>query len=324
MMNVLIRIGISVMLLAAFGCQADNDSTKSNTSFSPEYSSVMIDTVMQLKIYSEFIKPQFDSSGKFLLLTKDGYEGLYLYNLQDKKLKQITDGMGAGFHNCIAGENIYFVYNDYISGMGRFYDLIRYDIVTGDSEKIYSSKRKIYSLMNHHSGYVSFFTRDSMYVIDLESKELIDNKLADVTRYLISENMLVKHSRGNQERIKVADDKNIISINYYCSDTLLVEIAGDGLFKYSLSSGSKSLVGNYKNAVYTRATDCYAYIVPEDDGYRVMKSELYITNPEKQINIKISSDSNALEENPCWSMNGKMLAYNTFDGQIMLAHLSYR
>ena len=287
-----------------------------------EYSNVSIDSTITLELNDDYFKPTFDKSGTKLFATTNGNVGLFLIDLTTTKVDTISTMRGAGIDYCSNVTDVYFIESIYDEKIHtRNYSIKKYNFREGSVSQIAEENSRLYSL-KLEDDFLSYFVRDSLRIINVSDGSFVNSKDFRFERYLISKNTIRKMSSNGYEEFRLSTKNNLSNFQMMDDDYLLVEIASEGYYKYSTRDTSKILIGNYTSTNFCRATKLFAYVDSENDGHFTTKSKIGVKHLVNDIKLTIS-EADYKCENPSWSEDGEKLVFNTFDGKLRIAHLSY-
>lgn len=93
-----------------------------------------------------FTNPKFSPVGNFLLLTTDGYKGLYQFNFTDKSLRQLTNASNAGYEAQVSDGGKIVVFRDveYIDSR-RYTSIKQVNTESGEITELAPASREKYS-----------------------------------------------------------------------------------------------------------------------------------------------------------------------------------
>ncbi len=325
----IIYISVTIFFLI-IGCDKDIEKEQAPVSVDKtelkntvlEFDKIQVDSVVSLQLKGEFIKPIFDMDDRYLFLTKPGYKGIYRIDPAKLSIDTISVNRGAGYNFCIDTNSIFYVENEYDEKQQRrIYQVKQYNQLAKSFEVLATYKRKVHSL-NIEGDVLSYFVGNEIKLIDVRTGEEIYQADTDLIRYAISKNYIERHTKDGVEKIPLSGKNNVSGIQVIDGTRLLVEVASEGLFEYSIIDSSRNYIGDYNSVNYNKTIQSISFVNSNNDGHKVVESRVGIKHIHKPIE-KIITPQNILAENPSWSSNGRMLAFNTFDGTIKIAYLSY-
>jgi len=110
------------------------------------------------KEQGQFMRPQFSSEENQVLITKGNFSGLYLLNITDKSIQQISDEAGAGYEPFLNRDKNEVYYRPFTLNKGRkLYDLVKYDLKKMNKEILSKGIRELV-ILNSPAGGVTTIT----------------------------------------------------------------------------------------------------------------------------------------------------------------------
>lgn len=320
-MNNIKRI-IILLIIVAFVTACSGNGDKNNPALT-QYSNVTVDSVVVLDLEGMNLHPVFTEDDKNLLYTNLGYNGIFRYNINAEEVDTITSIEKSGYSFALINNNLYFAFNNYNSeNKSRSAALIKHDMESGEEETIYQSNKRIQGVTAQKNDQLSFFVRDSLFIYNTRSGDFLELDQFAGQSYLISKGMIRYITRDGITEHLISDKFNIVDVEPVSPDSVLINLAGQGLFLFNPKTGS---VDSMNTDFFPRydGHNLYAFTYQATDGHKIDTSRVFIKSLDGSIKTPVSTDRLNLDENPAWSHNGRMIAYNNFNGQLKIAYLSY-
>ncbi len=288
------------------------------------YTDVVVDSVKMFDIEGKNIHPVFSKDDKYLFFTRLRYEGIYRYELATGRLDTITSADRSGYSFAIDNDALFYVRYEYnAANKSRKSEVIRSDMSSGEEEIIYEVAHRIQGVKLHEDNQLSFFVRDSLFVYDTQTGSFLNQKDFVGQTYLISKGKIRYITGEGTTESTISENDNIVYVEPVSSDSLLVNLAKKGLFLFNPNTGSVDSMNTDFFPKYN-GHDLYAYTYQATEGHKIDTSRIFIKSLSGDIETPVSTDRLNLDEHPAWSHNGRMLAYNNFNGYIKIAYLSYK
>jgi Tol biopolymer transport system component len=267
-------------------------------------------------IKGELTASAISPDGTRILITGEGFKGLYLLDLRDGKTTPVCSDAGAGYKPVFSanGNKIWYRSDDF-SGMMKYSSLVEYDIPAAKTRIIESKTRNLSppQVVNEHP----------VYSVDGKQKSDPDApKSADGTIYTVLEELVpviyingigktVKpNGEGNYIWASLSPDKTKLLYNYGGRSTFVCDLDGRILAEAGRIDAPEWL----NNSMIVGMND-------KDDGYRVLSSDIicYSLTTGKTTNLTNSDET--IEMYPLPFPDGERLVYKTLNGELYIMHI---
>ncbi len=266
--------------------------------------------------------PTLNYDGTKILLSKESYKGLYLYDLNTKEITVISEGANAGYKPMFTEDDSKIIYqNDYYDGVKRYSDLMIYDIATKETKTLLKKERnlKLVKEINGNgliataeSGTKSFSLQDLSFTENSVNKSFA---YTDAEKIIISRNGMISEFKPFEEGYYIWVSAN--------SNKLLYQCTGKGTFVTDLLNNNNYSIGYANAPIFTPDGNYVIYMNDRDDGHNVYASDILISSFDGKTTYNLTQSVDDLEMYPAISGNGRYIAYCTTDGRIYILEVSY-
>ncbi len=278
--------------------------------FSQNFTSVKSKQI-RIKGSNSYYFPVLSPDGKNVLLTGQNFNGLYLYNLRNKKLLQISDKQGAGYKPVFSydGKNIFFKENEN-EGMRKVSAIYSYNTDSRKKKLIESEKRKVSDLQV--SGGKLFYTVDGNMI----NKKNSSSGKGDNKHVIIEKQKIVLYNKGVKTILTPNGEGNYIWVSLSPDrNKILYTFAGHGTYISDLKGNVISDLG-YLNAPVWYNNKWIAGMKDYDNHYNVTSSDIFVVSSDGKQTIKLTDTDDAEEMYPYCSEKNSKILYHTTDGNI--------
>ena len=258
----------------------------------------------------------------FLLVTEEGYAGLFLLDSKRGKIRKITSDAGAGYEPAITGDGKSVIYrSDTFSEQKKYTSLYRYDLVTGETATLLDKERGV--LPAAVSGNRVLIKSDNKSRIENTGSELLKGTGDDV--FIVIEDLVpVLYAGGERKPIRpsgegyyiwvsLSPDKSKIVYNFQGRNTFICNREGRILYDAGKINAPKWLNDN----IIIGMDD-------KDDGHRVVSSEIVYYSLPAEKKSYLTDTETRTEMYPFPVSGGKKLAFCTGEGDIFIMKIRVR
>lgn len=226
-----------------------------------------IDNFERIEVDGFYTNPVFSPTGEFVLLTGEHLKGVYLLNLKDKSVKEISDkpGSGYGYSWDKSGESFYFkekAEKDYFTNS----KVINYYVKDNHSKKVSEIDHNYLPSYNGKSEIVVYTNLSNLKI---EAKDLSTSKSWTVT-----------NDKGQFYNAILSHDGKKIAVHN-----------GADIFVYDIEGNSKGR--KIGTGIATAWTDDDKHLIgfldESEDGHSVSNSELYLFDVQNAKTKKITN-----------------------------------
>jgi Tol biopolymer transport system component len=286
-----------------------------------------------IKLFGNFddpiLAPTFSPNGKYIAFSKSNYKGIYIYNLEDKSITQITDEIAAGFGMQWSSDSRYILSRPaYYEGLIRYNAVKIYDIITKEVKQITDYKTKMPSLpywserndevIIAFNGNVESF--NSNIEVNSSNIKSSSNKLV----FLIDDKIGVKdQSNGKIKIFEPLKGKKCMNISVSPDNQRIVfEIYGGNLYSMKIDGTELYDLGKGYRGKWLKDSETIVYMISEDDGYTFTYSDLFLIKYNGTNKINITNTPDLHELSPSVSLVDNTIVYEVLnEGSIHLMKL---
>lgn len=271
----------------------------------------------------EFTNPVWSpTDGQLIALTKPDYRGIWLLDLADGSIRQISDETGAGFgfswsHNGAAIVTRVAKYE----GRIPFNEILVYDVATGDYRNLTTTKTRFRDVPRWSSDDALVYAFAKKDVVQYETgfvaaKDSV--KKSNALVYNKNGKIAIKNNSENGEAIaKVYDPaKGARYINIAVSpdgQKIAFEVMGGNLHTMNVDGSELVDLGEGYRPAWSPDGKYLAYMITEDDGHRFTASDIYIVPATGGTAVNITKSNDRIELNPSWSPEGDQIAFDDYN-----------
>lgn len=289
-----------------------------STALSAQTINVSNRTQMQLttKAYYPVLSPKGDK----LLFTSDGYNGLFLYNLADKKQLEISKDAGAGYEPLFDAQEAKIFYRKTSFENKLKMDAIEsFEIAKSNKTLVLQPQRDLKQARNFNNGFVVTANRQLLKMTFGKNKQALPVYVTtqDLKIYLYKEakfSILNPLNQPESRYLWVSLSPN--------AKMILFTAAGKGTYVCDLSGKIISSLG-YLNAPVWYDDNYVVGMQDKDDGQMITSSKILMFSVNGKVKAEISA-ANEIAMYPTAAGKASKVAYNTLDGKIMLVDIQIK
>lgn len=275
-----------------------------------------------------FAFPKFNPQGDKILVSSPKYRGLWLYEIQEKKLQNLNTKNGSGYKAQFSedGKQILFRYNTY-QNHRKYSTLAIQNVEDNQIETLVKNKRKLSPPHYFEKKSIMYNLQGSKQVFDLSSNTA--KEISALSKAVISEPLaytensnLIIQTNGKEKILNPAGEGHYIwgSISPQ-KDRILFTLAGQGTFICDLEG---NIIADLGHANYPSWSPDGKWIVAmqdEDDGHKITASEIVVKSANGEQEFLLTKSSDKIEMHPDWSPAGDKIVYDTISGNIEVLQL---
>ena len=254
----------------------------------------------------------FSFSGKNIIVSTEGYKGLYTVDISTKKIKKITDADGAGYKPLVGKDQILFLQNHHINSR-KHKSLHLYDVRSNTSKEITTPTRRL-KMPQPQNGKVELLSsgkKRSIHVTDdISDITVVTQNLKPILRKGVSSKEFLPNGEGNYIWVSLSPDATKVVYNYNGRGTYVADLEGNIIAELGRLQAPKWL-GNH-------------YIVgmnDKDDGHRILSSDIIAFSLKTKQKQNLTQSKDCIELYPVVSKDGTKIAYHTAKGEIHMLHI---
>lgn len=284
---------------------------------------IIEDQPITSKIEGKFYYPVISPDGKFLLMSKENRQGLWIKDLSSGRIKRITNASGAGLDPVFSfdGNEILFRENKINNGK-IFSSLKSYNLKT---QKVFMKEdniRDLKVLKTTNNVSKSYLKQNEIAQISLSSS--LSKTTADEISVTVDMNKIILYQNGNKKYLAPAGDGYYIWPSISPDRTkLLFTLAGKGTYVSDLNGNIIRKVGYANYPSWSPDGNWILFMKDLDDGTIITSSEIYIANINTGKYFLLTENQNEISLYPTWGNSINEVYYHTENGVIRKIIIKY-
>jgi Tol biopolymer transport system component len=259
---------------------------------------------------------------RFLLVTEEGYSGLFLLDSKRGKIRQISSDAGAGYEPAVTEDGKSVIYrSDTFAGQKKYTSLFKLDLETGETATLMDKERGV--LPAAVSGNRVLIKSDNRSSVESSGSLLLKGAGDDI--FIVIEDLVpVLYAGGERKPLRpngegyyiwasLSPDKSKIVYSFQGLNTFICNREGRILYDAGRINAPKWLNDN----IIIGMDD-------KDDGHRVVSSEIVYYSLPAEKRIYLTDTGNRSEMYPFPVSGGKKLAFCTDEGEIYMMKIRVR
>lgn len=270
---------------------------------------------------SGVINPQISSDGKYLSFTLPNYIGLYLLNMSDKSVLEITNETAAGFGYSWSTSGDAIAYKPaFFLEKRRYNSLVVYELESGLKNVIISDKMSL-------PGKIIWIDRNNIYLAgNTKIKGNYNLTFKSSTRseyYNFEKNTIYLVSKDNKKRRPFL--KNIKEIHDMAvspnGEKILYEEYGGNLIMINIEDQSTINLGIGHEAEWSPDGSKIVFMRTDDDGYNITQSDIYVVKSDGTDLINVTHGTDLIAMRPTWVDNTHIIYDTDINNELYMAEV---
>ena len=264
-----------------------------------------------------FMAPTWSPDGSMIAFTGTGYKGIWIINLQDKDVLQITDetASGFGFKWSDDSQTILTRVAKY-EGVRRYNAVKTFDVHTGKSNLLTDYRTMMPGLPGFVPGdeKVFMFGRNKLEVFNSQIEPRL-NKTANISSkivYIKDDKIAVEDLITSQTKIyEPVKNRRVLNLQVSPDGSKMVfEIYGGDM--YAMNDDGSGLIdlGKGYRPKWSPDSRHVVYMITEDDGVEILSSDIYTIKIDGTEKTNLTNTKDIIEMNPAWSPDGNKIAFD--------------
>ncbi|MCJ7552361.1 MAG: hypothetical protein MUO34_00630 [Ignavibacteriaceae bacterium] len=273
------------------------------------------------------MNPVYSPDGTMIAFTKSNYIGLYIYNLADGSISQLSDEISAGyaFKWSSDSQSILSRVARY-DGPKRYNSLKIFDVSSGTSLQISDETTSMPYLPEWIPGNnkVLLPQKDGVKIFESDRQQSFLEKQSAVVVYSTYDKIFVEDiSKSEIKTLEPLKDKKYLNVTASPDGSKIAfEVYGGNLFVMNIDGTDLIDLDTGYNPHWSADSKSLVYMITEDDGHTYTASDIFITNADGTNKRNLTNTTDSIEMNPSISPDGKTIVYDSFnDGAIYLKNI---
>ncbi len=271
-------------------------------------------------------KPLWSGDGRYLAFSGHQFQGVYVLRLSDRHLSQLSDEPAAGYGLVWSNDSKSLASRvAQYEGMHRYNALKLFDVETLKAQLLCSYQTAALSLPVFSSDDSRLYSvnRQALQAYPTGKPVSTLNKTAPrPLAYVLSDRLMIMNASGVSTPL--LKDQRILNLtSSRDGQWLAFEIMGGPLCVIrSDGSGYRELGTGYRPH-FSPDGKHLVFMVTRDDGHDYLASDLYIMAIDGSERLALTTSTDKLEMNPCWSPDGRQIAYDVLnEGAVYIVNLA--
>ncbi len=273
--------------------------------------SISVETVRKLDLDGKYFHPKFIDS-ELLLLSKENYRGLFLFNIQTNELITVTGEFGAGYFPQVLNKTVYF--RTHVLENGRkYFSLKKYNLFSQKTEVIEGKSRKLLPPIKVDDEII-YALENRVYSLNKKLPSLfVTNENSEIVLHQNGSTKILKpFGEGIYVWVELSPDKKYIVFTYGTEGSFIIDLNGNIIHS----------IGKDAHFAHWSPDGRYLIFMSDvDDGYKYIDSDIWIFDTVSENRIQLTNTENIIEMYPQWSNDGKEAVFHDLEGNIYIAKL---
>ncbi len=273
------------------------------------------------------MNPVYSPDGTMIAFTKSNYVGLYIYNLADGSISQLSDEISAGyaFKWSSDSKSILSRVARY-DGPRRYNSLKIFDVSSGTAIQISDETTSMPYLPEWIPGNAKVLLpqKDGVKIFESSKKQSFLERQSAVVVYSTYDKIIVEDIASSVVRtLEPLKGKKYLNVAA-SPDGLKIafEVYGGNLFVMNIEGTDLIDLDAGYNPKWSVDSKSLVYMITEDDGHTYTASDIFIINADGTNKRNLTNTTDSIEMNPSISPDGKAIVYEAFDdGSIYLKNI---
>lgn len=271
--------------------------------------------------------PVFSPDGNYLAYTKAGYNGIFIYDINNKSFFQLTDEPSAGFAFKWSSDSKHI-----LTRTSRYENLRRYNsvkvfnVVTGEPNQLSAESANMPYLPEWLPGnnLVLLPGQESVDYFETGIGSNYSENEKPIVVYSFYDRIVVRNiSKSSETTLQPLNNQQYLNVTLSPDRSKIVfEVYGGNMFVMNEDGSQLTDLGIGYNPKWTFDSKQIVFMITEDDGHNFTFSDIYLINSDGSNKRNITNTKDVIELNPSISPDGRTLAYESYtDGAIYLMNL---
>lgn len=270
---------------------------------------------------------RWSPDGRYLAISRPGYNELWLLHPDGTGLRQLTDEAAAGFGFSWSPDGgVLLTRVARFDGPRRFNAVKLFDVETG-TVQILTDYRPMMPALPHWSAdgtQVLLLSRGTLETLSTGRAIADASKTAQPTFLVNNSHIEATDALGRRTTVYTFDDQNVLNLTASPDGSMVAfELMGGGLYVMNTDGSGLTELGNGNRPHWSPDGQWIVFMRTEDDGHAYTTSDLYAVRTDGSETVQLTQTSDRLEMNPSWSPDGRFIAFDDIEeGAIYLLPLA--
>jgi Tol biopolymer transport system component len=264
-----------------------------------------------------FMAPVWSPDGSMIAFTGAGYKGIWIINLQNKDVLQVTGETASGFGFKWSDDSqIILTRVAKYEGVRRYNAVKTFDVQTGKSNLLTDYRTMMPGLPDFVPGdeKVFMYDRNKLEVVNSQIAPKL-NKTANISSrivYLKNDKIAVEDLITGQTNIyEPVKDRRVLNLRVSPDGSKTVfEIYGGDMYVMNYDGSGLTDLGKGFRPEWSPDSRYVVYMITEDDGVEILSSDIYTIKIDGTEKTNLTNTKDVIEMNPDWSPDGKKIAFD--------------
>jgi WD40 repeat protein len=269
-----------------------------------------------------FMSPKVSPDGA-IFFSSQGYKGIYFIDKETNLLTKLNDELGAGYEFTFSpdGKNVIYRSDRYINGL-KYSTLKEQNIASKEIRILQDEARNVDVPKVMNDGKVVFGIDEKLQILSSDRVSKVDISLLIEPVVKAVNNEIVIYNNGIRRTIQPLGDRYYVWTSISPDMTkLLFYAVGKGAYISDLNGSLLAELGDIRYPQWSPNGDWVSYMLDEDEGERLLRSDIRIISSDAKVTHQITSTNEIKEIYPVW--NGSNLVYADDEGMIYTTYLSF-
>jgi len=263
-----------------------------------------------------FMAPHWSPVADQIAFSSNNFRGIWLYDLMQNKLTQITDEISAGFGFSWSADGKMLLTRVSTYQQWRYLSAIKLFRLDPFTEIFLCDfKAGIPSVPQWTPDHSQVYFFNGKVIEYLQTNYQFENVLHSRYCYNLFDKIIIKDQSG-VERKELQPFPKAEFLNLTLSpdgQNVAFEVYGGNCYIMNLETQALIDLGRVNYPQWSRDSQYIAFVLIEDDGYRYTSADIYISDLTGTIKQNITADIDRITMYPTWSPSGMQIAYSTYE-----------
>jgi TolB protein len=267
------------------------------------------------------MQPLWSPQGDRLAAAGENYHGLWIVGRDGGAPQQVSDGLGAGFLPAWDPDGSRIACRlSRIENQRKYSTIAVYDLGRNTATELTEYVKEVGLPRWIESGGGLFYIQDGRArTVQAPGAAKRTSAGEDIIVTVQNDAIAIQRPPWEEpEILKPVEDRILWAELSPDGERIAFEIIGAELFVVGLDGTDLVSLGRGERPRWSPDGRWIAYMITEDDGYRMLSSDIYAIGRDGGGRTAVTQTADRLEMNPCWSPDGGAIACDTRGEGIIL------